>query len=186
MSTKNLDLKTQKLFIKAEKLRSQKKFIDAITVFQKILKKYPDFVPVLNNMGMSFEGIKNNDEAEKYYLRCLNISPDELISINNLSRLYFLKRDHKKAIPLFQKSLTIETDQKLVAEMLAESLFNLGLIKEANFFCEQAIKRYPESYLIKFFYGKNLLKIGQHQKGLKLMDSLVGAIEFNDKEFIIR
>ena len=64
---------------------------------------------------------------------CLNISPDELISINNLSRLYFLKRDHKKAIPLFQKSLTIETDQKLVAEMLAESLFNLVLLKKLIF-----------------------------------------------------
>ena len=186
MSNKNLDLEAQKIFMKAEKLRSQKKYIDAIPIFQKILKKYPDFVPVLNNMGMSFEGIKDFDEAEKYYLRCLNISPDELIAINNLSRLYFLKRDHMKAIPLFQKSLTIKTDQKIVAEMLAESLFNTGLIKETNFFCEQAIKRYPESYFIKYYYGKNLLKIGQHQKGLKLMETLIGAIEFNDKEFKIK
>ena len=185
MSPQNLDLKTQKIFIKAEKLRKGKNFIEAISLFNQLLKDRPNLSPVLNNLGMCMEGISDFKEAEKFYLKCLQITPNELIPTNNLSKLYFSQKIYKKAIPLFQRSLKIKPDQKLIAEMMIESLYNLNLKEDTDYFGKQAYQRYPDSEFVKYYYGKNLLKIGQHIKGLKLINEVEGRIEFNNKNFII-
>lgn len=181
-----IDKQSQESFFEAENLRKKKNFKEAINIYLEILKKYPNLLPVYNNIGLSYAELNNFEMAEKYFMDCLKFEPNNIAPLNNLAKLYFRNKKHKKAIPLYKKSLTLKADQPLIAEIFAESLFDLNLIKETNSFCEEALIRYPENIIIKFCYGKNLLKLNEHKKGLDFIKQSSGIIEFNEESFSIR
>ena len=181
-----LDEITIQSFHKGDQLRNEKKFEKAIIIYTKILEKYPELLPAYNNIGLSYAEQNNFDMAEKNFLICLRLEPNNLAPINNLAKLYFKNKKHKKAIPFYQKSLTLKSDQPLIAELYAESLLDLNLISETNHFCEQAIKRYPDNKIIQYCYGKNLLKLNKHEKGLSIIKKATGIIEFKENSFEIR
>ncbi len=59
-------------------------------IADKLLQKFPDFVPVINNLVqlLSLEG--QFDQAIQYSLHVLEIEPDNIHALSNLARLHFL------------------------------------------------------------------------------------------------
>ena len=178
-----VDNEIKEKFKQAENLRFSNKFEEAIKLFKEIVEKIPDFNPALHNIGVCYTGLNRLDEAEKYYLKCLNLKAVHFQSLNNLAKIYLERKDFKRALPLLQKSLFQVPNQEKVAESLAACLFNLNIKDDLNLICEQALKRYPSNELFPVFYGKNLLRMGKHRKGLKVLKDKTGAIEFSEKKF---
>ena len=170
-------------FQQAENLRFSNKFEEAIRIFKEIVEKIPDFNPALHNIGVCYTSLNKLDEAEKYYLKCLNLKAVHFQTLNNLAVIYLGKKEFLKALPLLKNSLAQAPNQEKVAESFAECLFYLNLKDDLNLFGEQAIKRYPLNEIFPIFYGKNLLKMGKHQEGLKVLKDINGVIEFNDQSY---
>ena len=177
------DNEIKEKFKQAENLRFSNKFEEAIKLFKEIVEKIPDFNPALHNIGVCYTSLNKLDEAEKYYLKCLNLKAVHFQSLNNLAIIYLERKDFKRALPLLQKSLFQVPNQEKVAESLAVCLFNLNIKDDLNLICEQALKRYPSNELFPVFYGKNLLRMGKHRKGLKVLKDKTGVIEFSEKKF---
>ena len=45
------------------------------------------------------------------------------------------------------------------------------------------LEKFPDNKTIKYYYGKNLLRINKHQKGLDFIKESSGVIEFGEKKF---
>ena len=61
------------------------------------------------------------------------------------------------------------------------STISIDSLLKLNLFGKEAIKRYPLNEIFPIFYGKNLLKMGKHQEGLKVLKATNGVIEFNEE-----
>ena len=170
-------------FQQAENLRFSNKFEEAIRIYKEIVEKIPDFNPALHNISVCYTSLNKLDEAEKYYIKCLKLKGIHFQTLNNLAKIYLEKKEFKRALPLLQNSLSKIPNQEKVAESFAECLFYLNLKDDLNSFGEQIIKRYPLNEIFPIFYGKNLLKMGKHQEGLKVLKDINGVIEFNEESY---
>ena len=170
-------------FQQAENLRFSNKFEEAIRIYKEIVEKIPDFNPALHNIAVCYTSLNKLDEAEKYYIKCLKLKGIHFQTLNNLAKIYLEKKEFKRALPLLQNSLSKIPNQEKVAESFAECLFYLNLKDDLNLFGEEAIKRYPLNEIFPIFYGKNLLKMGKHQEGLKVLKDINGVIEFNEESY---
>ena len=180
-----IDKDTEKKFLEAENYRLNKDFEKAVKIFEAILKQFPELPPALHNIAICYTELDRFEEAEKSYIKCLNIEPVSILSINNLAKLYYNNRQYKKAIPILQKSLLKKDDQQDIAEAVAQCLFELKHTKGLDTFCKQAIKKFPQNKTLKSFYGKNLLRLNKHSEGLKYLNESSGMIEFGEEEFKI-
>ena len=180
-----IDKEAEKKFLEADNYRLNKDFEKAINIFKNLLEQYPNLSPALNNIAMCYIGLNQLDEAEKFYLKCLEIEPVSLLSINNLAKLYFSSNQYRKALPLLRKSLIRKEDQIDVVEVIATCMFELRFIKETDNFCREAIKKFPKSEVLKSYYGKNLLRLNKHSEGQKYLNESSGVIEFGEEKFNI-
>ena len=90
---KELDLNSQKEFFEAEKLFKEKKLNNSLTHYQNILKKFPNHLAVLNNIGQIFELQGKYEKAMEAFKKCYEINSNEKIFIHNLANIYFLRKD---------------------------------------------------------------------------------------------
>ena len=180
-----IDKETEKKFLEAEKYRAERKFEKAIDIFNAILKQFPKLPPALHNLAICYTEQKKTEEAEKIYIKCLEIKPVSILSVNNLAKLYYNTRQFKKALPILEKSLLMKEDQETVIEVFAQCLFELNLTKAVDTFCARAIKKFPQNKNLKTFYGKNLLRLNRHTEGQKYLNESTGMIEFGEKDFKI-
>ena len=63
-------------------------------------------------MALCYTEINNLEEAEKLYLKCLNVEPVSPLSIKNLAKLYYNTKQFKKALPILRKYLLMKDDQE--------------------------------------------------------------------------
>ena len=108
------------------------------------------------------------------------MQPEELLFINNLVNVLYKKNDYKNTIKEIDKSLLINDSQVKMIEMKASCLITLNLIKEANLFFNQYIKKFPNNRFLNTLYGKNLINLNQHKLGLQFLKRGTGFIEFNN------
>lgn len=180
-----IDKESEKNFLEADNFRINGDFTKAIEIFKRLLIRYPKLPPALNNLAMCYAGLNQLDEAEKYYLKCLETEPVSILSINNLAKLYFKSNQYHKALPYLKKSLSRKEDQLDVVEVIATCMFELKFTKETDNFCREAIKKFPESEVLKNYYGKNLLRLNKHSEGQKYLNESTGVIEFGEENFNI-
>ena len=180
-----IDKETEKKFLEAEKYRTNREFEKAIDIFNEILEQFPKLPPALHNLAICYTELKKIEEAEKCYIKCLEIEPVSILSVNNLGKLYYSTGQFKKALPILEKSLLMKEDQETVIEVFAQCLFELNLTKAVDTFCTRAIKKFPQNKNLKIFYGKNLLILNRHAEGQKYLNESTGMIEFGEKDFKI-
>lgn len=178
--------KLESLFLKAESLRNEGNFQDAIELFKIILKSKPNSTPVLNGIANCYFQLNKFELAEEYYILCLKNEPLNPVLINNLSFLYLRTRNFKKALQLLEKSLQIKSDQENIVEKIGYCLIETKSYLRAVTFCENFLKKYPKNNFLISYYEKSLFQTGRNVEGLKLLRKQKGFIQFdNDKVNII-
>jgi O-antigen ligase len=84
----------------------------ATVSFQKALVLTPTNIHVLNNVASCFEKEGAHEDAEKYYLKALEISPGFEESLLNLCAVYFNKKEKGKAFDMIDKMDPNSENQK--------------------------------------------------------------------------
>ena len=110
-------------FSSAEKLFFDAKYHEAITKYKEILIDYPKLTVAINNIGLAYEHLNNLEEAIKFYQKCSNMQPEELLFINNLVNVFYKKNDYKNTIKEINKSLLINDLQVKMIEYCCDEPF---------------------------------------------------------------
>ena len=175
-----IDPQLKKDFSEAQELTGEKKYHDSIQKYELILKKYPNLLTAINNIGLNYERLGLLDKSIHYYKLCCDKAPKEKVFLNNLANVYYKKMDYLNAIQIYEKSYSINNNQEEVVEKLASSLVDAKLTKKADSFLSDALKIFPNSTHLNALMGHNLLSLNRHKEGLSFLKKGTGFIEFNN------
>tara|TARA_Y100000590_G_scaffold18855_1_gene22388 strand:- start:455 stop:1009 length:555 start_codon:yes stop_codon:yes gene_type:complete len=169
-----------KEFSKAQKLTGEKKYHESIEKYQIILKKYPNLITAINNIGLNYEYLGLLDKSIYYYQLCCDKAPKEKIFLNNLGNIYYKQKNYLKAIEIFEQSYNINNRQEVMIEKLISSLIESKLGERAELFLRDALKAFPNNAYLNSLMGYHLLATNHHKEGLNFLKKGTGFIELNN------
>lgn len=105
-----------------EELHKQKKYELIISLYNKFSKKEIDKADIWFEVGYSFNELGNLEKAKYAYNRCIDIKGETSATFNNLANIYKAEDKLDKAIDLYQKALSLESDDDLVKNNLKNAL----------------------------------------------------------------
>ena len=91
-------------------LSSQWKLIDAIKIFEKIIKTQPDFYFAYNNMGNVLKDLCRLDEAKIYYQKCIKINPNYIEAYIGLGKIFLDLNKLDKSAAVFKQALKLKPE----------------------------------------------------------------------------
>lgn len=127
----NLDL----LFRKANALRLEGRYTEAVIAYRELLALWPDCPEIHNNLGLAQQELGNLEEALGSYRRAIILKPELADPLNNLGTVLVSRGEHAAALPYFTKAL--ERNEDFIAAYL-----NLGCCLQRLEQPEQALPLY--------------------------------------------
>ncbi len=101
----SVEEKKQKMIIVGGHYYMQKKYEKAISVFQRIIDKYPNTIEAYYNLGNSYFRINKWKEARNAYETACELDPTFLDAMENLGVIYANQKEFQKAIDIWSKIL---------------------------------------------------------------------------------
>lgn len=101
---------------------SKNKFDTAINEYLKLLSlpiENNERAEILTNLGVVYEKLNKFDNAEKFYLEAIHISPNYPVAYYNLGSLYWKVGRKNEAVVMFQKYLLFDPDNEQVKKFLS-------------------------------------------------------------------
>ena len=108
----------------------QKKFEDAIEIFERVLAINQEIPEVWNNRGVALYGLGRSEEAMQSYDRCLAIDPENLDALRNKGFLLRNQKRLEEALLVYDSVLQKGGDAYDM-ESTAAVLTALGRLEEA-------------------------------------------------------
>lgn len=137
---------------------SQTKYAGAIEDFQRCLKFDPRNVTAEYNVGLSYEGLNQNDEAIQAYENAIAWqapnaarSPDPLVA---LARLYLHQNQPEKAVSYLLQAVAGFPQVSLVHEELGKAYSVLHRLPEAQEQLEKAVQLSPQKASLRCLLGQ--------------------------------
>lgn len=116
----------------------------AVAHYQKSLSLISDQPNSWYNLGVCFQVIGNDTEAEKAFEEAVRLDPNNASAANNLGVIFFQQNNFPKAIEWFQKAVVMQPTFADAYVNLGASHQNQGLIRKAISFYEAALQHNPQ------------------------------------------
>jgi tetratricopeptide (TPR) repeat protein len=137
---------------------SETKYAGAIEAFERCLKLDPENVVAEYNVGLSYEGLNQNDEAIQAYQNAIGWesqyqlkSPDPFVA---LARLYLHQNQPEKAVPYLLQAITVFPELSLPHEELGKAYSVLHRLPEAQEQLEKAVQLSPQDASLRCLLGQ--------------------------------
>jgi tetratricopeptide (TPR) repeat protein len=137
---------------------SETKYAGAIEAFEHCLKLDPENVVAEYNVGLSYEGLNQNDEAIQAYQNAIAWesqhqlkSPDPFVA---LARLYLHQNQPEKAVPYLFQAVTAFPQLSLPHEELGKAYSVLHRLPEAQEQLEKAVQLSPQNASLRCLLGQ--------------------------------
>jgi tetratricopeptide (TPR) repeat protein len=159
----------------ANQLANSKKYDEAITYFEQILKDDANNPDIYVNLGSTqFEraGTKQGDaqkadfnKSGEYYEKAFSLRPTDADLIFNAALAYQNARNFAKAAECWQKALKLKPDDPAIPGSLSVCLIELGKYDEAVSILQQSLVKKPEDKTLHRALGAAYTKCGNNAKG---------------------
>ena len=134
---------TTKLFSKAEEALNKRDYDQAVSFFQQILKLDAGDYQSWTELATVYLLQKNSAEAEKAYLRAIEIQPAYLLALINLGRLRLSLKNFDGAIDIFTRAVTVKSDSGDANYFLGEAYLQIKKGSKAVGYLNEALKLDP-------------------------------------------
>lgn len=147
-----------------EELFSKGQFDQAAALFDYIIKQQPDNYNALNNLGVIHHHRGNRSNAEKYFLKAINVKVDYIDSCLNLAQLYIEDKKLTKACFYLEKCTEKSPNENLF-KILYQLHSELGNFQKAQYYLDNSKQSYLESeYTNKTNHPENQNQFQSHTK----------------------
>ncbi len=119
---------------------------DAITLWNNVIKNYPNIPLAYNNRGIAFSKMKEYEKAINDFNQTLKFNPNSAEVFNNRGLAYYFLEDYGTALSDFDKAIKIDTDY-------AEAYNNRGYVYYINGDIAEAINDFNYALRIKPDYA---------------------------------
>ncbi|MBE9092642.1 tetratricopeptide repeat protein [Tychonema sp. LEGE 07203] len=148
----NIDLAKQQ-FDLGNLLKSQGKFIEAITCFENALVSCPNSIEVATNLAVTLHQTGDLTGAATYYQRAIEIDPNCALSQNNFGIFLQTQGRIDDAISCFQKAIALNP-------LYVKALNNLGAILQQQGELSSAIACFNQALSINANYVPAIVNLG--------------------------
>ncbi|HXX45442.1 MAG TPA: tetratricopeptide repeat protein [Candidatus Acidoferrales bacterium] len=118
--------------IRAQILMARKDYAEAAVAYQRILDQKPDNAQILNQIGIAYQELHQDELAERFYRRALKADKNSPFILNNLGSIEHGKGRYGRAIKYYKKAIQVGGDAQ------AAVYYNLG-----SAYC--AIRQFPRA-----------------------------------------
>lgn len=159
---------------KADQFFLEKKFSDAIALYDTVLSEDPKNIHAINNKGYALGKLKRHQEAIQCYDVGLKLHPDEkTLLVNKISSLRKTKQ-YEVALEYCDKILATSPDDNITLYHKERILFAVGNYSESIECCDKILESYPQNSEVLFDKASSLAKL-QSDKTLAALDLAVSA-----------
>lgn len=102
-----------------------KNYRTAAEMFENVLAQEEATFGVVNNLGVAYLQLEDNQKAEQNFLRAIQLNPQYPLPHFNLATLYRRARENEKAATHFEKYLSLRGDDVEAAQTYAALLLDL-------------------------------------------------------------
>jgi tetratricopeptide (TPR) repeat protein len=137
---------------------SETKYAGAIEAFEHCLKLDPENVVAEYNVGLSYEGLNQNDEAIQAYQNAIAWESHHQLKSSDpfvaLARLYLHQNQPEKAVPYLFQAVTAFPQLSLPHEELGKAYSVLHRLPEAQEQLEKAVQLSPQNASLRCLLGQ--------------------------------
>lgn len=143
-------------------LRRDQQFLAAIDFYQQALEAGGDDYRIYRNMGISFEQIKQDSQAEAAFFKALDVNYRDSITLNYLGYWWADQNRHlDEAIGYIQRAVELRPESGYYADSLGWAYFRLNAYDDAVIWLEHAIQITPTDPVISDHLGDVYWKLGR-------------------------
>jgi predicted O-linked N-acetylglucosamine transferase (SPINDLY family) len=107
--------KTHHLLDHADLLHEMKRFEPAQAMYESVLKKEPQNIRALNNLGNLFSHTHRHQDALNSYGELLKVKPDDIKAVSNMATIYLRQRDFVQAHQFAKRAFQLDPGGPQVA-----------------------------------------------------------------------
>ena len=146
---------------------------DAIFVFNKLIKKYPNNAVAYYNLGLCYEKEKLYDEAREHLLFAIDLNNDYFEAFNVLGIVHAKTFQKDYAIKCLEKAFEINPNYIPTIKNLAEVYSSNSNPGKAIKIIENKIKIINDSPFAYEILGRSYCSLREHKKGLDFFEKSI-------------
>ena len=164
------------IFNRAVKNHQEGKTDIAQDLYNQVLKNNPNHSQALNNLGIIFKGLGDNQKAKECYEKAIEINPDYSDAYHNLAVIFQNLKNYQKAKECYEKLIAINPNYADAHNNLGVILQDLGENQKAKECYEKAIEINPNHVDAHNNLGVIFNEGGENQKAKECYEK---AVEIN-------
>jgi len=133
----------QKLFDKAQATTDNKKYTEAVALFNELLASDPKDYQAWTELGTVYLIEQKGTEAEKAYANAIDVKPKFFLGLMNLGRLRIMQKNFEGAIAPLTAALEVKPTSADANYYLGEAYLQIKKGSKAVGYLNQAIKLDP-------------------------------------------
>lgn len=137
---------TAELEAKADSLRAQRGFLEAIRYYKEALKRDPKNAQLFNKIGITELRLDRYGAAERDFQKSIKLNSNNSHAYNNLGVVYFARKNYGKAIKYYKKALAIEETNATYHSNLGTAWFSQNKVDRAMAEYTRALELDPEVF----------------------------------------
>lgn len=149
------------------------KYDEAIKCFDKIIKKYPNYVWALHNKGIALYELGKYDESIKYYDRVLEKDPNFVDAWNSKGVSLINLEKFDEGVECYKKAIEIDPNYSVSLVNLGNSYSNLKNYSEAFKFYDKAIEKDPNYVLAWDNKGLAFYNLKNYVEAINCFDKVI-------------
>ncbi len=126
---------------------------DGVTLWSDAVAKEPDSERAWTNLGLAYQGRKEENIALSSFKRALSINPDAMVALMGMGSIFHLRGDIEAAIEVYQKASSLSPNYYL-------PYFNMGVAYQQQGKLEKARLSYLQSLKINSHHPQTHLNLG--------------------------
>jgi tetratricopeptide (TPR) repeat protein len=152
------------------------KYMEAAAEFQKLVDDNPDYADGYHLVGVCFLKTKKYDDAEKNFLKALELNGDKFEYHFNLANTYAAQKKHGSVVKTLNNAegLAPATHKAALHKMRGHALYSQKKFGEAIDDLERALAGKPDA-ATQAQLGKAYFSVGEYPKAVSSLKKAVGS-----------
>ena len=179
----NVNLSAEEAFGLAIKNHQAKNFNAAINFYNIVLKINPNHIVTLNNLGILFRALGENQKAKSCFEKIIEINPNHVDALNSLGVIFRIFDENQKAKSCFERAIEINPNYENSYNNLGNIFKELNENEKAVNCYKKLIKINPKSTIGFNNLGIIFQELGEYQNALICFEKAI-EISPNDLNLI--
>ncbi len=174
------------LTVMGQCLFHERKYDEAIKIFEKILQIDSQNISALNSLARTNNEKNDKLKAEEYYLKALKIDGSSFYLLNNIAGFYRENSSYDKAIDYYKQALSVNPNNAYIYNNLAKIYFDLNNHEKAMENSFKALKMKKSDGDIQKTIAFIYLKDHDFENGWRYYDGRLDIEDFKEKNNFIK